>query len=253
MAKAQETAKPGTPAASAASPSSSPSPTPSLKAASGAGAPHSAAQAENANNKYLVVIDAAHGGADPGSRFNATTNEKDITLGFARRLRDELQAQNVSALLLRDSDIQMTAEQRAQAANAAHAALYISIHAGLPSGGVRLYTSLLQPSPAPSKDSMFLPWESAQRPMLEASRSLAGKAVEALHQDQIAAFTQPALLPPLNSILVPAIAIELSPEHQNENSDKKGRGPIGAEYQTRVARAIANVISSQAPTPEKTP
>src|SRR5256885_10614956 len=86
---------------------------------------------------FLVVIDPAHGGSDLGSRFSATSNEKDITLAFARRLRNELQAQNIPARLLRDSDVQLTTEQRAIAANTAQPAIFISIHAGLPSNGVR--------------------------------------------------------------------------------------------------------------------
>ncbi|HEX6466441.1 MAG TPA: N-acetylmuramoyl-L-alanine amidase [Terriglobales bacterium] len=237
-------AKPGKSAASQSTPS-----------ISGAGTPKSASPAEGTVNTYLVVIDPAHGGADLGSRFNATANEKDIALAFARRLRDELKAQNISSLLLRDSDIQMTAEQRAQAANAAHASLFISIHAAPPSGEIRLYTSLLLPSPTPAnnKAALFLPWESAQGPVLNESRGLAAKAVEGLHKDQIAAFAQPALLPPLNSIVVPAIAIELSPENQNDHPGKKGEGLIGPEYQARVARVLAAVIAAQAPATEATP
>ena len=236
-------AKPEGPTASASS-------TPSAS-----GAPQSASPGDRPANKYLVVIDPAHGGADLGSRFNATANEKDIALAFARRLRDELKAQNISSLLLRDSDIQMTAEQRAQAANAAQASLFISVHAAPPGGEIRLYTSLLlaSPTPANNKAALFLPWESAQGPVLNESRGLAAKVVEGLHKDQIAAFAQPALLPPLNSIVVPAIAIELSPENQNDHPDKKGQELIGPEYQVRVARALATVIAAQAPATEATP
>src|SRR5262249_25463539 len=100
-------------------------------------------KAEPPQKRFLVVIDPAHGGADPGSRFSASSNEKDITLAFARRLRNELQAQNIAARLLRDSDVQLSNDQRAIAANTAQATIFISIHAGLPNTGVRVFTALL--------------------------------------------------------------------------------------------------------------
>src|SRR5689334_11402661 len=100
------------------------------------------AAAEPEQKRFLVVIDPAHGGSDLGSRFNATSNEKDLTLAFARRLRSELQSQNIAARLLRDSDVQLTADQRAIAANTAQPAVFISIHAGLPSNGVHVFTAL---------------------------------------------------------------------------------------------------------------
>src|SRR5262249_62215447 len=90
---------------------------------------------ESTTKPFLVVIDPAHGGSDLGSRFSATSNEKNVTLAFARRLRAELQAQSVPVRLLRDSDIQLSQEQRAISANAAQPAIFIGIHAGLPVGG----------------------------------------------------------------------------------------------------------------------
>ena len=45
----------------------------------------------------LVVIDAGHGGVDPGARGPGGTREKDVTLAVARRLADELRARSVLA------------------------------------------------------------------------------------------------------------------------------------------------------------
>src|SRR5437868_1768841 len=105
---------------------------------------------------FLVVIDPAHGGSDLGSRFSATSNEKNVTLAFARRLRTELQARNILVRLLRDTDVQLSAEQRAIAANAAQPAIFISIHAGLPGNSIRVFTSLLARQ-SNFRSNLFLP------------------------------------------------------------------------------------------------
>jgi N-acetylmuramoyl-L-alanine amidase len=198
--------------------------------------------ASSGANRFVVVIDPAHGGADLGSRFSAASSEKELTLALARRLRTELQAQKITVILLRDTDIQLTADQRAVAANGAHASLFISIHAGLPGDGVRVFTSLLPRSSSPrtQNSGAFLPWESAQIASLERSQALAAKLVEALHKQQVAATTQKAPLAPLNSVVAPAIAVELLPAR----SRGKESGVNLTEAQKNVVRTIASLVAS---------
>ncbi len=83
----------------------------------------------------VIVIDAGHGGSDPGTmnpRFNLS--EKTITLQVARRTRQRLQASGYQVRLTRDRDRllgQQGAEdfrRRANVANTADADLFISIH-----------------------------------------------------------------------------------------------------------------------------
>src|SRR5436190_10976043 len=144
-------------------------------------------QPEATQKPFLVVIDPAHGGSDLGSRFSATSNEKNVTLAFARRLRTELQAQSIPVRLLRDSDVQLSVEQRAIAANAAQPAIFIGIHAGSAGGGVRVFTSLLKGQASGPKPGLFLPWESAQAVSLRRSREIAATLVNELHKSGIAA------------------------------------------------------------------
>src|SRR5205807_889032 len=68
----------------------------------------------------LVVIDPAHGGSERGAALTDTLLEKNITLGFARLLRHELEQRGYAVLMLRDGDDTLTLDQRAGFANAAH-------------------------------------------------------------------------------------------------------------------------------------
>ena len=77
----------------------------------------------------LVVIDAGHGGHDPGAG-SGELREKTLTLQLARALRDELLAGGgVRVALTRDSDFYLMLPERAGIARRLHADLFISIHA----------------------------------------------------------------------------------------------------------------------------
>ena len=77
----------------------------------------------------LVVIDAGHGGHDPGA-VGAGFNEKTLTLGLAVALRDELLSRgNVRVAMTRDDDSFLVLEERAEIARQLGADLFLSIHA----------------------------------------------------------------------------------------------------------------------------
>jgi len=76
-----------------------------------------------------VVIDAGHGGYDPGTSSAEGLLEKDITLQIAKRVAGVLQRQRVQVELTRDSDTFVGLSQRTNAANRAEADLFVSIHA----------------------------------------------------------------------------------------------------------------------------
>ena len=78
----------------------------------------------------LVVIDAGHGGVDPGA-INPDTGlrEKDVTLRIARTIRDQLLAGGrVRVALTRDDDRYLVLRERYGIARRLHADLFISIH-----------------------------------------------------------------------------------------------------------------------------
>ena len=77
----------------------------------------------------LIVIDAGHGGRDPGA-VGQGVREKDITLTLAQALRDELVRQgNVRVALTRDDDRLLTLSERPEIARRMGADLFISLHA----------------------------------------------------------------------------------------------------------------------------
>jgi N-acetylmuramoyl-L-alanine amidase len=57
------------------------------------------------NRFFTIVIDAGHGGEDPGARGRGGTYEKTVTLAIARKLKDRIDAEpNMRAVLTRDAD-----------------------------------------------------------------------------------------------------------------------------------------------------
>lgn len=79
----------------------------------------------------LVVIDAGHGGHDPGAISpHSGSREKDITLAIAKTVRDELlKSGRVRVALTRDQDAFLVLQDRYGIARRMNADLFISIHA----------------------------------------------------------------------------------------------------------------------------
>ena len=76
-----------------------------------------------------MVIDAGHGGHDPGCS-GSSSKEKHIALSIAQKLAAKIRAQfpQVNVILTRDSDVFIPLHERAAIANRNHADLFISIH-----------------------------------------------------------------------------------------------------------------------------
>src|SRR5690606_10665382 len=87
-----------------------------------------------------VVIDAGHGGRDPGAlKYKLDKNEKDIALEVAlklgKMLNDSLKDLNV--VYTRKTDIYPELKERHAIANNAHGDLFISIHVNATAGTSR--------------------------------------------------------------------------------------------------------------------
>ncbi len=93
----------------------------------------------------LVVIDAGHGGKDPGAGTGAL-KEKALTLALALALRDELLAKGgIRVALTRDDDTYVILPERSAIARRLGADLFLSIHADSNDGdgsanGATIYT-----------------------------------------------------------------------------------------------------------------
>lgn len=77
-----------------------------------------------------VAIDAGHGGEDSGARGKDGTEEKNVTLAIARRLKKKIDEQpNMRGVLIRDGDYFIPLHQRIVKARKLRADLFVSIHA----------------------------------------------------------------------------------------------------------------------------
>ncbi len=80
--------------------------------------------------KPLIVIDAGHGGADPGALGTDRLKEKNITLAAAKELKRQLEATGrYRVSLTRDTDIYLKLYRRVSIAREKGADLFISLHA----------------------------------------------------------------------------------------------------------------------------
>jgi len=195
-----------------------------------------AANAAAGTHRVLAVVDAAHGGDERGAALTDTLAEKDVTLGFARLLRHELEIRGFAVALLRDADNSLTLDQRAAAANVARAGIYISLHAVSQGSGARVYTALL-PVEGTSK-GVFHAWNAAQAPALPISRIVSAAIVAEMQKREFPVQASSASLRPLNNVFMPAVAVELAP-------GADGVADLtSANYQQRAASAIADAVVS---------
>lgn len=79
---------------------------------------------------HCIVVDAGHGGKDPGAIGPGGIQEKNVALAMARILVQRLRAElGCRVLLSRDRDVYLSTKERVALANKAEADLFISIHA----------------------------------------------------------------------------------------------------------------------------
>ncbi len=77
-----------------------------------------------------IVVDAGHGGEDPGAKGRHGSREKNVTLTIARKLKAIIDAEpNMRAVLTRDGDYFIPLQVRVQKARRVHADLFVSVHA----------------------------------------------------------------------------------------------------------------------------
>lgn len=75
----------------------------------------------------LVVIDAGHGGTDPGAQ-RGDNNEKDMTLAIAMKLKKVLEEQGIRTIMTRADDTFVSLEDRVRITNEAQPDAFVSVH-----------------------------------------------------------------------------------------------------------------------------
>lgn len=101
----------------------------SAKKAAPAPTPFTPKPRKQANSKPVIVLDAGHGGVDPGA-LGRKAREKSVTLNFTRELAKQLRKTGkYKVYLTRNRDIYIPLRQRVNIARKHNADLFISIHA----------------------------------------------------------------------------------------------------------------------------
>lgn len=201
-----------------------------------AAVPQSAPPLDNGLRHFFAVIDAGHGGQERGAGLSDELPEKDVCLSFARHLLKELQNRGISALILRDADVTLSLEQRASLANSAHPAIYIALHAASQGRGVRIYTALMPFSG--NANGPFQQWDVAQAPFVRTAVAAAASVAAELRKHKIPARVLSAPLRPLNNVIAPALAIEVS------SPDEDLPDLVAPNYQQSVASGVADGIEN---------
>jgi N-acetylmuramoyl-L-alanine amidase len=103
------------------------------------------APASGGRGRPTVVIDAGHGGVDPGAIGVSGTYEKDLVLNYARHLAERLRAAGkYRVVMTRDRDVFLRLRDRVRLAQDAGGDLFISMHANTHSSrrirGASVYT-----------------------------------------------------------------------------------------------------------------
>jgi N-acetylmuramoyl-L-alanine amidase len=75
-----------------------------------------------------VVLDAGHGGTDPGASSISNVSEKEITLDIEKRLSTLLRQNGFDVIATRENDRLIPLRERARLANGSHSDIFVSIH-----------------------------------------------------------------------------------------------------------------------------
>jgi N-acetylmuramoyl-L-alanine amidase len=186
--------------------------------------------------RFVVVLDAAHGGDDAGGRLASGQVEKAATLALSVRLRSLLAARGMTVVTTRESDMTVDPEKRADIANHAKAAACLSLHATESGAGIHIFTSSL----APLEPGLFVPWKTAQAGWITRSLALAGALNSALLKEGFNVTLSRTDLIGVDNMTCPALAIEIAPLRGADG--KVTAEADDADYQAHLANTLATAL-----------
>ena len=205
---------------------------------------------------HSIVIDPGHGGDDVGAKGAQGTQEKNVTLAVARRLKASLEARlGIRVVLTREGDQAVPLDQRAAMANNNKADLFISLHANASvrpavagaqvfylapdadaaQRGGRSGAETLPVLGGGSRDIEVIPWATAQDRHVDQSAALA-RMVEAALREHVPMSARPLQQGPFRVLVganMPAVLVEMgfltnAGQEQQLTSDGFQAGVAGA-------------------------
>ncbi len=171
-----------------------------------------------------VMIDAGHGGRDPGAPNRYGPAEKHLALDAARRLRDALAGRGVRVVMTRSNDTYPTLDERVKMANRIRPDLFVSVHfdtaGSTQAHGFTLY--IAEQASAESVDAATR-MDRAMRRTGARSRGVRRKDYIVVHQTRC-----------------PAVLVEMG----YLSNPTEGRRLSTASYRQRLADAVAEGVLS---------
>jgi N-acetylmuramoyl-L-alanine amidase len=200
----------------------------------------------------IVVIDAGHGGNDPGNQNSRLKlSEKIYTLDVARRLERLLKAQGFKVVMTRKTDKAVDLDRRAAIANKAKADLFISIH----------FNGFSRSSVAGAETYVMTPHNQRSSPQAERDDKMVRTRYPANKHDRwnasLGYHVHRALVTELKSadrglkrfrysvlrsVDCPAVLVEAA----FLSNDAEGRKVSTAAYRQRIAESIARGVQQHA-------
>ena len=208
----------------------------------------------------MVVIDAGHGGHDPGTSHYGL-KEKHLTLDIVRRLRTRLQEDGLTVVMTRETDRFIPLSGRPAIANRLDADLFISVHINAnpsPSvSGIEVYyprasevSSAAPWPPSVSPEEIGIPsmtvkqvlWDLVLGRTRSQSRRLASAICHSMHRGLHVHChgTRPARFVVLRESWMPAVLVEAGYVTNRAEAERLGN----ATYRDAVAQSIADGIIS---------
>jgi len=189
--------------------------------------------------RFVVLLDAAHGGDDAGGNLSGQP-EKSYNLALSVRLRSLLMARGFAVVTTRESDTTVAPDRRAEIANHAEAQACLSLHAATNNMGSSPAVHIFISSLAPTGTTRLAPWKTAQAAWVERSVALAGMLNSALAHAGMTVTLGRTGLPAIDSMTCPAVAVEIAP---GKPADASG-SPASSEsdVQAQVAEALAAAL-----------
>jgi len=193
-----------------------------------------------AGEKHIIVIDPSHGGQDTGVKIKDRADEKDITLIIALALQKELaQESNLQVILTRDSDRELSLEERKKDVAKIKPAFFLSIHVnsgfGKNASGFELYYPGFKDMTAVNVSA-----QQAKNKYLNDSvrmSHLIQKNLDALFPRKGRGLRE-ADLPISDGLVVPALVVEIGFATNSEDKKKL----LSPDTQVEIARALAKSI-----------
>jgi N-acetylmuramoyl-L-alanine amidase len=207
--------------------------------------PRSAAAQKPPGGTFTVVLDAAHGGQDPGTEVSPQLLEKNLVLQLSIRLRSALTALGMRVVTTRETDIDPSSTDRAGIANHAGAQACLVLHATAGGTGVHLYTSSLAESTAtPSQGSAqgLVPWSAAAAPFATRSLQLSSALGAAFSSASIPYSLGRVRLAPLDSMRCPTVAVEVAPLRPVDGHGSAAPLADSTGYQEQLVDAMAAAL-----------